>query len=177
MSHLYSTSLPTSLLPEQLRLQFRDLDHLLRKLIASAEFRVTLLSPFWSRHGITAMADSLSVAAERGALIRLIVDAGIETEALRDCLKVFTTYPNHPVVRRLRILRGTNLFTFIHAKVVLIDGKRGYLGSANFTAGGLERNFELGLDLGETQSTALEQLCGVFETKGLLKDCTQEVLR
>lgn len=176
MSHIYSTSLPVVHLPEELRLRFRDLDHLCRELVASASNRVTLVSPFWSPHGIAALSSSLAVAAERGALVRFVVDSGVSVESLRASLAgVADLQGGMTLLNQLRVMRGTDLFTFIHAKLILIDGIKGYLGSANFTAGGLERNFELGVRLDATQAGALEQLLGVFEAKGLLRDYTAEV--
>ena len=59
--------------------------------------------------------------------------------------------PEGEVIRpRLRILAVSESLTeMVHAKCVVVDGKRGYLGSANLSVSGLERNFELGVTLAD----------------------------
>ena len=165
--HVLCTALPHSELPEDLRLSFRDLDHFCRDLVSSALFRVTLVSPYWSPAGLALLQGALGVAAERGAVIRLIADANTSLESLRESLASVTAGENgQAVLERVRVIKGTELFTFIHAKLILVDGLRGYLGSANITAGGLERNFELGVGLEATQVTALERMSRRLRIEG-----------
>jgi phosphatidylserine/phosphatidylglycerophosphate/cardiolipin synthase-like enzyme len=174
---LYCTALPQECLPEYLKLGFRDLDEFCRDLLRSAVERVTLVSPFWSPKGVELLSPSLAIAAQRGALVRVVVDARTSDTDLRAAINCVSTETDGDVVlRRMRILKGTESFAFIHTKLILIDGARGYIGSANLTAGGLERNFELGVELVPAQVGMLEQLIAVFEAKGMLRDNTQQIL-
>jgi phosphatidylserine/phosphatidylglycerophosphate/cardiolipin synthase-like enzyme len=59
---------------------------------------------------------------------------------------------------------------------MVIDGQRGYLGSANLSFAGLERNFEVGIALSGTQSDALDRLLTYFESANLLVDHTQSII-
>lgn len=181
MSHLiqklYCTALPRECLPEYLKLGFRDLDELCRDLVRSGTERVTLVSPFWSGQGIELLGPSLAVAAARGALVRVVLDARTRDGDFQAALKsIAAAEGGDVVIKRMRVLKGTESFGFIHTKLILIDGVRGYLGSANLTVGGLERNFELGVELIPTQVGMLEQLIAVFEAKGILRDNTRQII-
>lgn len=177
MEPIYCTALPHTHLPEHLKLKFRDLDHLFRELVSSAVSRVTLVAPFWSVAGIDLLEDSLLVALERGAVVRLVVDARTDAAQLRGATMWLSASGGGYRFRdRVRLLRSTDLITFVHAKMILIDGAKGYLGSANITAGGLQRNFELGVQLDASQAEALEGMIAVFEAKGLLRDDTSCLL-
>ncbi|MCL5073983.1 MAG: phospholipase D-like domain-containing protein, partial [Actinobacteria bacterium] len=54
-----------------------------------------------------------------------------------------------------------------HAKLLIVDSKRGYLGSANFTKQGLTSRFEVGVELNEQQSRCVDKLLLKLEEKGL----------
>lgn len=168
---IYATSLPSDDLPSQLRSMFGDLDQLCTDLLCSARIRVTLVSPFWSPQGTALLASSLAVAAERGALIRLVADNETSSDALSTSIaSIRASELGAVILPRLRVLKTREAFPFIHAKLILVDGSRGYLGSANLTTGGLRRNFELGVRLDSSQTEALEQMIAVFQSKGMLVD-------
>ena len=46
----------------------------------------------------------------------------------------------------------------LHAKVVIADRRRAYVGSSNFTWGGMSKNYEVGLIVGENESYTLSKL-------------------
>jgi len=124
------------------------------------------------------LRSSLAVAAERGALIRIVADGGVKVDFLEVSIATLVGGEEGELIaRRVRVLRGTEQSAFIHAKLILVDGVRGYLGSANLTLGGLERNFELGIELEASQVSALEQMIAVFESRGILRDYPSESLR
>jgi phosphatidylserine/phosphatidylglycerophosphate/cardiolipin synthase-like enzyme len=54
-----------------------------------------------------------------------------------------------------------------HAKLLIVDSKRGYLGSANFTKQGLTSRFEVAVELNEQQSKCVGKLLLKLEEKGL----------
>ena len=86
--------------------------------------------------------DSFDALAKRGADLRLL-HAGIPSRAFRDALGA-----------RKRLARGALAMRRcprVHLKLIAVDGRILYLGSANFTGAGLgakgdgRRNFELGI--------------------------------
>lgn len=46
----------------------------------------------------------------------------------------------------------------LHAKVVIVDRRRAYVGSSNFTWGGMSKNYEVGILVGENESYTLSKL-------------------
>ena len=46
----------------------------------------------------------------------------------------------------------------LHAKVIVADRKRAYVGSSNFTWGGMSKNYEVGVLVGEDESYVLSKL-------------------
>ncbi|MEA3337137.1 MAG: phospholipase D-like domain-containing protein [Chloroflexota bacterium] len=51
---------------------------------------------------------------------------------------------------------------YVHAKVFVVDGKRGFVGSQNFTTNSLDNNRELGIDFADTEP--VEQMVAQFES-------------
>ncbi len=51
---------------------------------------------------------------------------------------------------------------YMHAKMILVDGKRAYVGSINLTAASIDENRELGIIL--SQSDLIENIAGTFES-------------
>jgi phosphatidylserine/phosphatidylglycerophosphate/cardiolipin synthase-like enzyme len=78
-------------------------------------------------------------------------------------------------LRVLKVSRSTFLNGLIHAKCIVVDCKRGYLGSANFSMSGLERNLELGVALSTEEAAALDALITYLEAHGDLDDCTSKI--
>jgi phosphatidylserine/phosphatidylglycerophosphate/cardiolipin synthase-like enzyme len=62
------------------------------------------------------------------------------------------------------------------AKMLIADGKHGYLGSANLSGQGFDGNVEVGVALLPNQARALEEMIILFESSGLLQDRTEEAL-
>ena len=46
----------------------------------------------------------------------------------------------------------------LHAKVVIANRKRAYIGSSNFTWGGMSKNYEVGILVGEKESYVLSKI-------------------
>ncbi len=96
---------------------------------------------------------ALEQAPSRGVTVRLIVsndseenDRGREERARLAARGV-----------QVRLARGL----YIHAKMVLVDGKRAFVGSQNFTTASLDLNRELGILLNDRITIA--RLARTFE--------------
>ncbi len=140
----------------------RDLRAALVDCIASANHRIVLASPFWDEETTDELADLLSRRKAAGVLIDLI---GREVGGLTpsgQCLA--------ELVRRLgepSKVRATGWLSFsqtkigvqtFHFKCAIADGERAYLGSANFTTGGLRSRMELGVILSGEVARSLAQV-------------------
>jgi len=78
---------------------------------------------------------------------------------------------------RIRVLSGSRGFqVLLHAKIVISDGEKGYMGSANLSWSGLDENFELGLSLSGSQASAIDALVASLEAQGFLEDHTRSAL-
>jgi phosphatidylserine/phosphatidylglycerophosphate/cardiolipin synthase-like enzyme len=115
----------------------------------------------------------MAVSAQKGAWIRLLTSNLEENNgANQRALNALVEGDEGALIRnRLRILTATDkLPALIHAKIILVDHKRGYLGSANFSQSALDRNFELGVALSPNQVRSLESLLAFFEAQGLIAE-------
>jgi cardiolipin synthase len=180
VSPLYCTWPYRESLPPALRRYFRDLDHFLRELVASATSSLLIAAPYLSPAGMTALQPSIATAAQPGAWVRLITgnmeDAdGWNRRAIRSLLN---GEEGEIIRRRFRVLTArSETPVLLHAKVVIADGTRAYLGSANISLGALERNLELGVALEAAQAETLERLFSFLEGQGLLVDWTLDAIR
>ena len=114
--------------------------------IATADFKAMLVPGARSSGSAVSIVEVLRGLAKRGVEIRLLHAGTPSAPALRELKK---SLPSNLTIRRCPRL---------HAKTVIIDSRRMYLGSANLTGAGLgakgddKRNFELGV---WTESPAL----------------------
>jgi len=166
-------------LPQALRYKCRDLDQFLRELIASADERIVLVAPYLSALGLSAIGEALAISAKRGAWIRLVtMDIMKETNPNSQALvALLNSDAGHTIRNRLRVLTTTGRSPlFIHAKLIIVDGRRGYLGSANLSESALNRNLEVGIAVDPMQAETLDSLVAYMESRGLIKDYTDEFI-
>jgi phosphatidylserine/phosphatidylglycerophosphate/cardiolipin synthase-like enzyme len=176
---LYCTWSYRSLLPPLLRGRFHDLDHLVRDLLASAESSLIIVAPYLSEPGMLAVRGPLIQSIQRGAWVR-IVSQEVEipgSENSRALRALFSGPGGNHARSRTRILQASGSEApMFHAKIVVVDRARGYLGSANLSRRAFEHNFEVGVALDARQAASLHDLLSHFEATGLLKDCTEALL-
>lgn len=154
----YATWAPVATLP-------RPLHHILRppamrqtagvllELVDAAVEDVLLASPFVDQPAVRALTESVTQARRRGVDVLVVTSpgrgaefaqlAGLGTE--RGSLRVVG-------VRTEVSPLGS------HAKVLVADGRRAYVGSANLTAAGLDRNIEIGVEVEGPQVAELTRL-------------------
>lgn len=179
-SILYCTWAYRRLLTPALRMRFRDLDHFVRSLLASANTQLYVVAPYLGEGAMTAIQASIASSVARGAWVRVVTEDVVSPDsrhfAAIKALLAGTT--GRLIEQRIRILTpsGADIGLF-HSKAIIADGQRGYLGSANMSWHGLEHNFELGVALDSRQANALQSLLTQFESIGLLTDCTDAVRR
>lgn len=104
---------------------------------------VIMTAPFIDTSGIRFFADAAADAGQRGVTVHILT-----TESSAGLAE--------PLVRRWADMDGTLVLSVLrtpdsvmgsHAKVVVSDDRRAYIGSANITSGGLSRHLELGVEV------------------------------
>jgi len=129
---------------------FGNLLYQLRDLIASAEREIIIMNPFFSEQIVDRISSPLQSAAERGVSITIITRSltyDDHNEYNREAIK--NLFQNAEIADQTRLYEYVedteDLGGTFHAKMVLADNTRCYLGTANLTHRGLRDNLELGL--------------------------------
>jgi len=124
---------------------------------------------------MAALRPSIAVAAQNDVWIKLVTSSlQDKTSGTLAALRLLLNGPEGELIRpRMRILQAAPEWTdLVHAKCIVVDGKTGYLGSANFSVGGLDRHFEIGVALSSSSAAALDNLVAYVEAAGGLVDST-----
>lgn len=100
-----------------------------------------------------AIAAALAAAAERGVRVRLITNPPTGDDRYAD---------ERNLVRASGGYIGFLEFPNIHAKAVIVDGHRAFIGSQNFTATSLDKNREVGIMVADP--AVLQRLQRTFES-------------
>jgi phosphatidylserine/phosphatidylglycerophosphate/cardiolipin synthase-like enzyme len=125
--------------------------------IEHARRSVLLAAPFVDASAMRFLAPPLLAAAERGVQVRMLTSAD-SAAAVRE---LGERWPSDGVSRPLVVATAvaTDLSTLgSHAKVVVIDDERAYVGSANLTAAGFGRHVELGVEVDGPEVQELSRL-------------------
>lgn len=158
---------PPTLITSDLSGDVDDISNLLINLVRSATKSISIMSPFTNKEGLKSILSPLK-ACKNTPKISLFLTANemdkemiykqvreqIPGEMLRHCEIYFCSSD---------LVESDNL---PHAKVLIIDSSKGYLGSANFTKQGLKSRFELGVELDDQQSKTVDRLLSILVTKG-----------
>lgn len=112
-------------------------DQVFRRLLETARKSIKIFSPYVD-NSFTGMAQAARVAIQ---VVTTLRDAKMKSSPVLE--RFATTRPL--AVRYLCEKQGKSQMYQLHAKMILADGDRAYLGSANFTDTSLHYNFELGL--------------------------------
>lgn len=159
---------PVATLPPELRALLRPppLRHtagVLLELVDRARRELLVTAPFVDPHAVDFLADALVSAGRRGAETRIVTSVG-QSASFHELARRWGTDAH-------ATLRVTEVHTQLsslgsHAKVLVVDGERGYVGSANLTAPGLGRHIELGVELSGAQVTELAKVLVALERIG-----------
>jgi phosphatidylserine/phosphatidylglycerophosphate/cardiolipin synthase-like enzyme len=106
------------------------------------------------------MRGRLVEAARRGVHVRILVPAN----PTADALSIYRDLEKSGV--EVRLLADA----YSHAKAIVVDGSRAFVGSQNLTQGSLDRNRELGIVL--TDRPNLDRLRSVFESDWVISPAT-----
>jgi len=130
----------------------RPLDSELRKVLLDADEVVRVANPYFDASG--PVIDRLTAISRHGIDLRILTREVASNPITREAISqlvagVGATHLQHLHVRDLYATdRAGHHDHAVHAKTVIADADRCYLGSANLMRTGLEANFELGVLLG-----------------------------
>lgn len=145
-----------------------EIRQLLIELVAGARTRVSVVTPFFSAAAFREILGPL-VAPE--ASVDLAIYLSLDAFELARGRVLRRALIEHFPAQRTRFWLhvrppGTSA-ALPHAKLLLCDGRVGYLGSANMSLHGLREQFEVGVRLGGDAVRALEQALDALVARNL----------
>lgn len=159
---------PPNLITTDLSGDVDDISNLLIGLVGSATNKITIMSPFTNKDGLKSVLVPLK-ACKNSPYISLYLTAS-EQDKNMICNQVKGYIPES-MMKNLKIYFCTPELikedSLPHAKVLIVDSAKGYMGSANFTKQGLTSRFELGVELDKEQSNTVEKLLSMLVEKGV----------
>jgi hypothetical protein len=124
-------------------------------LLIRARRRARLFAPFVDEPGLNALGPGMAAATTRGVLIDVAIRE--QTRALvHEVLPPFIATMGDPSMLHLHVLSNNEVFP--HLKVLSVDGRWAYIGSANLTWAALIHNVELGVLVDGGEVVVLDNL-------------------
>lgn len=141
--------------------EFKYLHSWINNLIQKTEERLIFFAPYYSISGINQMLVSIETLLEnKDVTIDWIVSDITNEENINAFEYIKNKITKDFQTSNIRFYKSNDInqeFIF-HAKLLLSDSRRGYMGSANFSKRGLDTQFELGISLDERKTKALSRL-------------------
>lgn len=143
-------------IPSALSLDGKSYHDALSEVIRSATRRVILVAPYLEREGIGMLEGELLGAVARGVEINILAH---DTENLGSLSSIALEELRRSVQEtqggRLLVYSANTENFLLHSKIAIADGILGVVGSANLTGNALEKNFELGVEIGSRNAGVL----------------------
>lgn len=162
--------------PYKIAKEFRYLTNYIFNLICSAKTRIILFAPYYSSAGMEQLIVSFDnlIKANNSVKIDIIVN-DIETRYNKKAMDIVAKLvENNNNYNSLRIFKASfenkNSILFFHAKLLLVDNISGYMGSANFSKGGLAGQLEIGIELSKENTKTLVELIDYLIDKRFLSE-------
>lgn len=112
------------------------------QLVMSAEHEIRFAPGYFDAAAARYLGPSIAAATERDVAVRLLVVTQLEREHASAELREIIEERGNPA--RLSVRRAFADGWFAHMKLLSVDERAAYIGSANSTYEGLSTNFELG---------------------------------
>lgn len=148
--------------PELFEGRAADLLARLTRLVRNAETELLVVTPFFTRFGVEGFVDHLAQATSRGVSVTILTrDAtgdGNNVEYIETIRETITETGNGG---NLEVLEYASQQGRLHAKALIADTERAYVGSANLTNYSLKEAIEIGLIV---EGPAVSELSDFFET-------------
>jgi phosphatidylserine/phosphatidylglycerophosphate/cardiolipin synthase-like enzyme len=141
----------------------------LGKILEATRNSIVIFSPYWRVDGVRSLLSNANRDNYAGVNIRVFTQTACFMKADdRDALKFFIAKMRESgaIVQAFSPRTIGGLTPFLHAKLIVADSNKAYVGSANFTSSGLDHGIEVGVVLeGEVASafaiwaSALQTAC------------------
>lgn len=162
-----------SALPLDITSEYNYLYSWIQEIILSSCERIVFIAPYFSESGIRQLITSIRAINDfkEGMIIDFLVNDIQEVNNSRafTFLKASLQLKNNNKIRIFEPKEKEDNKLWFHAKLLLVDNKRGYLGSANYSGRGMSSQFELGVPLTEHQTKSLFKLIDFWIFKEYFK--------
>lgn len=152
---------PPELIPRKLAADIDDIRNLLINLIGNAKKSIVILSPYTTPVALSDILQPLLVN-NKSENIKIEVYIANSLENANKQIRSLTKMIPEEFTRRISFYYRSNDphtdDSILHAKILIVDDDKGYLGSANFTEQGLQRHFELGIEMNNQQAKLASQM-------------------
>lgn len=134
----------------------------LTRFVRNAESELIVVTPFFTRFGVDAFVDYLAQATSRGVSVTVLTrDVTGGNDNAEHVQRIHETVTEAGDVRNLHLFEYDSDHGNLHAKALIADGERAYVGSANFTNYSLKSAIEIGLIV---QGLVVDDLADFFAT-------------
>lgn len=137
-------------------------------LVREAQHSVLVVSPYLEARGVGLLLDAIVSALARGVQVTLITHdaenaSSRSSLAVKELRKESASLPGG-----LEVLTATDNSTLLHSKLIVADGARGLLGSANVTEPGFAKNLESGVLLYREECAEIGRVISALKQSGLV---------
>ncbi|MDG6916935.1 MAG: hypothetical protein JRM85_05000 [Nitrososphaerota archaeon] len=180
-------TVPTRLIPQSSQVSRLSTEAVFKQLLLDSKTEVLIVSPFLEREGIYTLRSEFLAASQRGVRFRLLtrsVDDYNLAYPLNDLFQILGSQLDAKSFHSHVQLKGDawKQIESTHAKLLLVDGRQMYIGSAELRLNALFSNFELGLLVKDRFLT--KQAADLFDifwndklyTKSITQSIVQRVL-
>jgi phosphatidylserine/phosphatidylglycerophosphate/cardiolipin synthase-like enzyme len=160
-------TVPIRLLPQLAGYDIALTEDTFRRLILSCEHELLAVSPFVEREGVYALRAEFAEACKRGVRMKILTrdsDSPSTALALYDLFQLFGQRLESREFHVRAKLYGEfyRQIESTHAKLLIIDRRETYLGSAEIRPNALHTNFEMGIKT--TNAAIVQGACHLFDT-------------
>lgn len=145
--------------PELISLGYRAIEPAIEEMLHNAKSWIHIMSFVFTPSAMHIL-DLLEVAAQKGVNIKLVINRlERQDRGIKDRLKQLkATYPDYFTLADFSDPNNRQL----HAKVMVIDRKIAFVGSANLSWGGMTSNYEIGIIVHDSGAWQLANLIDSF---------------
>jgi len=148
--------------PDEFEDRSAELMARLTRFVRNAESELLVVTPFFTRFGVDAFVDYLAQATNRGVSVTVLTrDVADGDDNAEHVQRIHKTVTDGGDVRNLHLFEYSSDYGNLHAKALIADRERAYVGSANFTNYSLRSSIEIGLIV---QGPVVNDLADFFET-------------
>lgn len=141
----------------------------LQEVVASSIRTLTIASPYLEAKGVGIVEQAALEALQRGVAVVLLTHEADDLGSMASAALHSLQSEARNVPGKLSVYTTSSQGILLHLKVVVADGRRGLVGSANITGKGLGNNLEAGALVGPDEAAEICQVVDRVIAAGLAK--------